>query len=129
VAVPQGGYHLSVFGGVTNKLEGNFIQITDLNVVPAIDEQKAKEIYADYLKVSVDDIESGKMFDDVVDALMIIEIPEKWGSDKFAPRLVYGLTYNENSYEGNCFIDAQTGRILRTCPNFNYKIFLKPWQM
>jgi hypothetical protein len=69
------------------------------------------------------------MFDDVADALMIIEIPEKWGSDKFAPRLVYGLTYNENSYEGNCFIDAQTGRILRTCPNFNYTIFLKPWQM
>ena len=129
VAVPQGGYHLYVFGGVTNKLEGNFIQITDLNVVPAIDEQKAKEIYADYLKVSVDDIEGGKMFDDVADALMIIEIPEKWGSDKFVPRLVYGLTYKGNSYEGNCFIDAQTGRILRTCPNFNYTIFLKPWQM
>ncbi len=51
------------------------------------------------------------------------------GSSEWAPRLVYGLTrrvyYDEakgdvmgKNDEGCCFVDAHTGRILQTWPNY-----------
>ena len=52
------------------------------------------------------------------DTLMIAEFPISKGSTQWAPRLVYGLCYHGMSKEGMCFVDAHTGRLLLTWPNY-----------
>jgi len=50
--------------------------------------------------------------------LMIAEFPVSKGSSQWAPRLVYALSYNGMHNEGFCFLDAHTGRILKTWNNY-----------
>lgn len=125
VIIYQAGYNVRFQNGKVTDCNGVYIKIDNLDVTPAFDLQRAKEIYAKYLKVSVEEIGRGGRgitvwFDD---ALMIAEFPVSKGSSQWAPRLVYALAYiGEKNYgmhdEGSCFIDAHTGRILQTWPNY-----------
>ena len=129
VVVYQGGYAVRFQNGRVTSANGTFIKISNLDVKPSFDEQKAKEIYARYLKEPVEEIDAGKILAWFDDALMISEFPMSKGSSEWAPRLVYGLNrriyYDEEKNdviglndEGCCFVDAHTGRILQTWPNY-----------
>jgi len=115
--VYKGEYDVHFKSGKVTEAGGTFIKIDNLDVVPTIDEKKAKEIYAKYLRVSAENIGTGILFD-FDDALMIAEFPLYKGSVQWAPRLVYGLMFKGESAEGYCFIDAHTGRILQTWPHY-----------
>lgn len=93
-------------------------ELDGLNLTPSVSEQQAKEIYAKYLKVSVDKIGSGHLVPGFEDALLIADFPVSKGSSQWAPRLVYGLGCHEMNDEGYGLIDAHTGRILRTWVNY-----------
>ena len=108
------GYNVRFRHGKVTDCNGLFVKIDNLDVTPAFDLQKAKEIFAKYLKVSVKEIGSGNMMAWFDDALMIVEFPVSKGSSQWAPRLVYGLS-GKMEY---AFIDAHTGRILQTWPTW-----------
>jgi len=118
VVLYQGGYSVRFQNGKVTDCNGVYVKIDNLDVEPSFDVQKAKDIYAKYLKVSVDEIGTGGMMPWFDDALMIEELPVSKGSLQWAPRLVYGLSCQGNSDEGFCFIDAHSGRILQTWPNY-----------
>ena len=118
VIVYTAGYNVRFRDGKVTDCNGVYIKIDNLDVTPAFSEQKAKEIYARYLKVSVDEIGAGGIMAWSDDALMIEEFPTSKGSLQWAPRLVYALSCHNMGNEGCCFIDAHTGRILKTWGNF-----------
>ena len=94
------------------------MKIDNLNVRPTVSEQKALETYAKYLKVPTEAVGAGHIMAWFDDTLMIAEFPISKGSTQWAPRLVYGLCYHGMSKEGMCFVDAHTGRLLLTWPNY-----------
>ena len=108
------GYNVRFRHGKVNDCNGLYIKIDNLDITPAFDLQKAKEIFAKYLKVPVEEIGAGNIMAWFDDALMIVEFPVSKGSSQWAPRLVYGL-YGTMEY---AFIDAHTGRILQTWPTW-----------
>lgn len=112
------GYNVRFKNGKVTDSNGKYTRIDNLDVKPAFSEQKAREIYAKYLKVSVDQVEAGKVMTWFDDALMIAEFPVSKGSTTWAPRLVYGLSCAAMPDEGYCFIDAHTGRILMTWASY-----------
>jgi len=114
VIVYSAGYNVRFRDGKVTDCNGEFIKIDNLDVTPAFSEQKAKEIYARYLKVSVNEIGTGGIMAWFNDALMIEEFPVSKGSSQWAPRLVYALSCHKMSNDGCCFIDAHSGRILET---------------
>lgn len=95
-------------------VNGIYLPVNDLDVTPAFSENTARKIFAKYLDLPVEDI-----WEDV--SLYIVEFPLSAESEQWAPRLVYKLGVNFNSDEGQCYIDAKTGRILYTFANYGIK--------
>ena len=118
VLVYQGGFAVRLQNGKVKSANGMMMKIDNLNVRPTVSEQKALETYAKYLKVPTDAVGAGHIMAWFDDALMIAEFPISKGSTQWAPRLVYGLCYHGMSKEGMCFVDAHTGRLLLTWPNY-----------
>lgn len=114
VIVFGAGYNVRFRHGKVNDCNGLYVKIDNLDITPAFDLQKAKEIFAKYLKVPVEEIGAGNIMAWFDDALMIVEFPASKGSSQWAPRLVYGL-YSTMEY---AFVDAHTGRILQTWPTW-----------
>lgn len=120
IPVAWGYYYVNYLNGTVASTNGGFININDLDTKPSFSEQKAKEIFAKYLKESADKIEAGSsgiFYEWPGHSLIIAEFPVSKESDQLAPRLVYSLKYSEFSPEGCCLIDAHTGRILQTWTN------------
>ena len=118
VLVYQGGFAVRLQNGKVKSANGMMMKIDHLDVRPTVSEQKALETYAKYLKVPTDAVGAGHIMAWFDDALMIAEFPISKGSTQWAPRLVYGLCYHGMSKEGMCFVDAHTGRLLLTWPNY-----------
>lgn len=98
-------------------VNGSYLPVNDLDVKPSFSANTARKIFAKYLNLSVDYI------GDEAD-LYIVEFPLSADSDQWAPRLVYkiGIAYVDGepylSDEGQCYIDAKTGRILYVWANY-----------
>ena len=118
VLVYQGGFAVRLQNGKVKSANGMMMKIDNLNVRPTVSEQKALETYAKYLKVPTEAVGAGHITAWFDDTLMIAEFPISKGSTQWAPRLVYGLCYHGMSKEGMCFVDAHTGRLLLTWPNY-----------
>ena len=97
-------------------VNGSFLRVNDMVVEPSFSANTAKKIYAKYLN---------KPLEYIGDAILyIVEFPLSAESDLWAPRLVYklcvtsvdGLPYLSD--EGQCYIDAKTGRILYVWKNY-----------
>ena len=113
VEVENHGYvfHYSKKDNRISSVNGSFLPVSNLDVVPAFSETTARKIFAKYLNLSLDYIG-----DDV--SLYIVEFPLSAESKQWAPRLVYKLGTDYDSDEGLCYIDAKTGRILYVWPNY-----------
>lgn len=113
VEVENHGYvfHYSKKDNRISSVNGSFLPVSNLDVVPAFSETTARKIFAKYLNLSLDYIG-----DDV--SLYIVEFPLSAESEQWAPRLVYKLGTDYDSDEGLCYIDAKTGRILYVWPNY-----------
>ena len=118
VALPAEGYNVRLQNGKVTSCNGSSIKINDLDVQPAFGLKKAREIYAKYLGVSPEQISEKGIGPWIEDPLIIMNLPTKRGSSEWAPRLVYTFFFNGLSDEGICYIDAHTGRILLTEPNY-----------
>lgn len=118
VEVENHGYvfHYSKKDNRISSVNGSFLPVSNLDVVPAFSETTARKIYAKYLNLPLEYI--GRPI------LYIVEFPLSAESDLWAPRLVYylGVVGTEEiqylSDEGRCYIDAKTGRILYVWPNY-----------
>lgn len=97
-------------------VNGTYLPVNDLDVKPAFSANTARKIYAKYLDKPSEYIEEPSLF--------IVEFPLSADSEQWAPRLVYkiGIAYVEGepymSDEGQCYIDAKTGRILYVWANY-----------
>ena len=118
VIIYQANYNIRFQNGKVTDCNGLCVEIDDLDVTPSFDIQEAKGIYAKYLNIAVEHIGTGGILAWFDDALMIAEFPVSKGSSQWAPRLVYALSCKGLNDEGLCFIDAHTGRILKTWPNY-----------
>lgn len=97
-----------------SSVNGSYLPVNNLDVVPAFGEKTARKIFAKYMDLPVENV-----WEDV--SLYIVEFPLFAESEQWAPRLVYKLGANLNSDEGQCYIDAKTGRILYTFANYGIK--------
>ena len=118
VLVSAAGYAVRFNEGKVTDCNGSYLEIKDLDVKPAISTLKAREIYAKYLGVSVDLITEHGTDHGADDCLMIMDLPKDRNSTVWAPRLVYSFYYKVTSDKGTGYIDAQTGRMLMTSPNY-----------
>ena len=118
VLVSAAGYAVRFNEGKVTDCNGSYLEIKDLDVKPAISTLKAREIYAKYLGVSVDLITEHGTGPWADDCLMIMDLPKDRNSTVWAPRLVYSFYYKVTSDKGTGYIDAQTGRMLMTSPNY-----------
>ena len=118
VLVSAAGYAVRFNEGKVTDCNGSYLEIKDLDVKPAISTLKAREIYAKYLGVSVDLITEHGTEHGTDDCLMIMDLPKDRNSTVWAPRLVYSFYYKVTSDKGTGYIDAQTGRMLMTSPNY-----------
>ena len=118
VLVSAAGYAVRFNEGKVTDCNGSYLEIKDLDVKPAISTLKAREIYAKYLGVSVDLITEHGTHPWADDCLMIMDLPKDRNSTVWAPRLVYSFYYKVTSDKGTGYIDAQTGRMLMTSPNY-----------
>ena len=118
VLVSAAGYAVRFNEGKVTDCNGSYLEIKDLDVKPAISTLKAREIYAKYLGVSVDLITEHGTGPWADDCLMIMDLPKDRNSTVWAPRLVYSFSYKVTSDKGTGYIDAQTGRMLMTSPNY-----------
>ena len=118
VLVSAAGYAVRFNEGKVTDCNGSYLEIKDLDVKPAISTLKAREIYAKYLGVSVDLITEHGTDPGADDCLMIMDLPKDRNSTVWAPRLVYSFYYKVTSDKGTGYIDAQTGRMLMTSPNY-----------
>ena len=118
VLVSAAGYAVRFNEGKVTDCNGSYLEIKDLDVKPAISTLKAREIYAKYLGVSVDLITEHGTGPWADDCLMIMDLPKDRNSTVWAPRLVYSFYYKVTSDKGIGYIDAQTGRMLMTSPNY-----------
>ena len=116
VEVENHGYvfHCSKKDYRISSVNGSFLPVNNLDVVPAFGEKTARKIFAKYMDLPVENV-----WEDV--SLYIVEFPLFAESEQWAPRLVYKLGVNFNSDEGQCYIDAKTGRILYTFANYGIK--------
>lgn len=114
----EAGFNVRFQNGKVIDCDGVYVPVDNLDVTPSFSLQRAKEIYAKYLKVPVENVGTGGILIEFDDALMIAEFPVSKGSSQWAPRLVYALSYNGMHNEGFCFLDAHTGRILKTWNNY-----------
>ncbi len=92
-------------------VNGSYLPVTDLDVMPAFSEKTARKIFAKYLNLPVE-----RIVDNV--SLYIVDFPLSAESEQWAPRLVYKLGVEFASDEGLCYIDAKTGRILYVWSNY-----------
>ena len=114
VEVENNGYvfHYSKKDKRISSVNGSFLTVNNLDVVPAFSKTTARKIFAKYLNLSLDYVGN-----DV--SLYIVEFPLSAESEQWAPRLVYKLGIEDyDSDEGLCYIDAKTGRILYVWPNY-----------
>ena len=118
VIVSAAGYSIRFRDGKIGDCNGLYLEIKDLNIKPAISSLKAREIYAKYLGVSVEQITEHGTDPWADDCLMIMDLPKDRNSTVWAPRLVYSFYYKVTSDKGTGYIDAQTGRMLMTSPNY-----------
>ena len=118
VLVSAAGYAVRFNEGKVTDCNGSYLEIKDLDVKPAISTLKAREIYAKYLGVSVDLITEHGTEHGTDDCLMIMDLPKDRNSTVWAPRLVYSFYYKVTSDKGTGYVDAQTGRMLMTSPNY-----------
>ena len=118
VLVPDAGYYVRFRDGKVSDCNGLYLEIKDLDTKPAISSLKAREIYAKYLGVSVEQITEHGTDPWADDCLMIMDLPIDRNSTVWAPRLVYSFYYKVTSDKGTGYIDAQTGRMLMTSPNY-----------
>jgi hypothetical protein len=118
VLVSAAGYAVRFNEGKVTDCNGSYLEIKDLDVKPAISTLKAREIYAKYLGVSVEQITEHGTAPWADDCLMIMDLPKDRNSTVWAPRLVYSFYYKVTSDKGTGYIDAQTGRMLMTSPNY-----------
>ena len=116
IIVYEGHYGARFKNGRITDANGQYVKIDNLDVTPSFDKQKAMEIFAKYLNVSIDEIygDHGVMPWFEKEFLFVKEYPVSKGSSEWAPRLVYGFYGGESA----CFIDAHTGRILETWSSF-----------
>ena len=102
-----------------HSVNGSYLPVNDLDTRPAFSANTARKIYAKYLNKPLE--YAG------LAVLYIVEFTLSTGSELWAPRLVYKLlcvaTIDGKPYlsdEGQCYIDAKTGRILYVWPNYKY---------
>lgn len=105
-------YGVLTTNGKVTECNGNYLKIKDLDVTPAFSEQKAKEIFAKYKNMPVKDINAGASSALCPEALTIMEFPVSKNSSKWAPRLVYVVSYEDTNSQKIGVIDAHTGHIL-----------------
>lgn len=94
--------------GMMLKAHGNYVPLKDINVKPAINEEKAKDIYAEYFNMNKSDVIETKT------ELLIKDIP-----DKNLTRLAYKV-YMMSTKQMDAdiaYIDAQTGELLCSIPS------------
>ena len=105
-------YSVLTTNGKVTECSGNYLKIKDLDVAPTFSEQKAKEIFAKYKNIPVKDIIAGASSALCPEALTIMEFPISKNSSKWAPRLVYVVSYEDTNSQKIGVIDAHTGHIL-----------------
>lgn len=104
-----------------HSVNGSYLPVNDLDVRPAFSADTARKIYAKYLNKPLE--YAGLAI------LYIVEFPLSAESELWAPRLVYKLcvaSVDGEPYlsdEGQCYIDAKTGRILYVWPNYKLDKF------
>ena len=113
VLVEGAGYNFHYDdNGIMRYANGNYIEISELSVVPAISEEDAVSLFAKYKGYSLDEL-----IDSHVD-LRVKSIKGHLGKDDETPMLVYKVFLNidrpDNTEYG--YIDAQTGEVLCSEP-------------
>ena len=110
-------YSVLTLNGKVTECSGKYLKIKDLDIIPTFSEQKAKEIFAKYKNMPVKEINAGASSALCSKALTIMEFPVSKNSSKWAPRLVYVVSYDDTNSQQIGVIDAHTGRILSTYNN------------
>ena len=110
IKVESAGYTLQYNGNYLQSVYGRTINVDNINAKPTISEQKAIEIFAQYKKVkNTDSLEYRS-------ELLIKKLLPNLITTKEVPVLVYKIILEVPEVDEFGYIDAHTGKILKTEP-------------